>query len=250
MISFQGGDAGRQQAVRVTWSVMPPGWESWQGTKMFVQQPWWGSEVSGTSFYLDAGTCVGNPAVSCSFDSDCGGGDTCTLPPAYTRLLLAELDCTPYYRDWSTLGAVNVIHEGLVSSKLLAPGGPLQVAAAYDVQFLDFTCAFSEGNYGVALETRTAAWGDPVALAGGTLRTPDDKVTVADTLSMQAKFTNQPGSASKASMSLLGVTTGPQPRLDGKITVSELVSVLSAFSGQNYPFAPKQIPDPPAACPP
>ncbi len=225
MISFEGGDAGHSQAVRVTFKQMPTGWESWEGQSLFVQEPWLGSEVPGESFYDPP--APGDPAIQ-----------------------LAELECTPHFRDWSSLGVVYVLHPAITPSRLVIVGPP-HLYALYDIRIIDETCSLHlESHYSDPLEVRTAGWADMVELDGGTYRVPGDLVSVVDTLAMVAKFAGAPGAPSKASMSLLGVTAGPEPKLDGKITISETVSVLNAFGGANYPFLPSHTTPPPGPCPP
>ncbi len=226
MLSIEGGDAGRLQAIRVKFTALPPGWTSWIGQSLFVQEPWLGSEKGGTSFY--------DPP-----------------PPGDETLQLAELDCQPYFTDWSTVGVVHVIHPALVPSLLLQPAGPVAIPALYTVQLIDDTCPPSlEASYSDPLVIRTAAWADVTELDAGTYRVPGDNVSVVDTLAMVAKFAGDPNAPSKANASLLGVTAGPEPRLDGKITISETVSVLGAFSGENYPFTEADTAPPPGQCPP
>jgi len=227
MLSIQGGDAGRSQAIRITWVSMPPGWESWEGQSLFVQQPWWGSENGGTSFYVDQG------------------------PGAPNTLLLAGLACEPYYTDWTQYGVIHVIHPAIVPSKLVQPAGPVEVAALYDIQFVAENCNLQlESNFSAPLQLRTAAWGDVVALANGLYRVPDDSITIVDTVAMIAKFSGDPAAPSKAGLSLLGVTNSPGPSLDGVITINELVAVIGAFSGEDYPFFPSDTAPPPGICPP
>ncbi len=226
MLSFLGGDAGRSQAVRVTFKQMPPGWEAWNGVQLFVQEPWLGSEVPGVSFYDPPDP--GDPAIQ-----------------------VAELDCTPHFRDWSSLGVVHVFHPAFAPSKLLFPAGPVGDLALYDVQIIDETCSrHVEYCYSDPLEVRAAAWSDVVSLTNGEWRAPDDNVSVADTVAMAQKFMGEDNAPTKATMSLLGVTTGPGPALDGKISISELVAVLQAFGDVTYPYDPSMIPPPPGPCPP
>ncbi len=227
MISFSAGDAGASQAIRVTFTQMPPGWGEWVGQSLFVQEPWDGSEKGGVSFY-------DNPA-----------------PAGDVTLRLAQLDCNPYFTDWSVWGDINVIHPAIAPSKLVVPAGPVDVEALYTIEVIEESCALNvAGNYSDPLVLRTAAWADVAELDGGTYRVPGDVVSVVDTLAMVAKFSGDPAAPSKASMCLLGVTAGPEATLDGKITISETVSVLGAFGGTHYPFLPASIAPPPGQCPP
>ncbi len=226
MISFSAGDAGASQAIRVTFTQMPPGWGEWVGQSLFVQEPWDGSELGGVSFYQ-------NPA-----------------PVGDPTLRLAQLDCNPYFTDWSVWGDINVIHPAIAPSKLIVPAGPVDVEALYTLQVIDEGCSLTfEPSYSDPLVLRTAAWADVAELDGGTYRVPGDVVSVVDTLAMVSKFAGVPNAPSKASMCLLGVTAGPEATLDGKITISETVSVLGAFGGTHYPFLPASIAPPPGPCP-
>lgn len=228
MLSVTAGDPGQLQAIRVTWQApMPPGWEAWEGQSLFAGEPFCGSEAGGDSFY--------DP-----------------LPCWPGTLQLSVLQCDPYYTDWSVVGEVNLIHEALAPSKLLSAAGPVDIVAYYTVDIISSDCALADpSSYSQRLFVRTASWGDIAAPGpGGSLAVSEDVVNVIDTLQIQAKFTGQPGALSKASSDLLGVTTGPVPMLDGKITVNDLVSVLGAFSGAVYPFDALDAAALPGLCPP
>jgi hypothetical protein len=227
VLSVQGGDAGHQQALRVTWKTMPPGWESWSGQSLFAQQPVCGSEVSGVNWYASAGTC-----------------------PAANKLWVSELACTPYFTDWSTYGVVNLIHEAIAPSKLVSGAGPVQVAATYDIQFVDDKCALGANiSYSEALEVRTAAWGDNSELFGGGFVVPADRVTAVDLTAVVTKYANN-GGPTKAAADMLGVSGGQVARLDGILNVVDTVATLGAFGSGNYYFTAADVAPPPGACPP
>ena len=60
-----------------------------------------------------------------------------------------------------------------------------------------------------------------------------------DTLALLAKFGGEAAAPIKARAELAGVDgTGPVAAIDGIISVSDLLAVLGAFSGDEYPFGP------------
>ncbi len=229
MLSFTGGDPGRLQAVRVTFVDLPGAHTALNGTEMWVGEPVEYSEGGGRGF-----------TDPCTPSSPCAAGS----------FLSSTLTQTPVFRDWSA--DPDFVH---VRDEFVIPH------AVYRLQFVDDSCVLTNpASFSPPLEIGNAKWGDAVELsagdwraaeticAGGTqqgqacIRDSDCPsstcgiVSVFDTLAMIAKFSGAPGAPSKTRMDLLGVTVGPSPILDGKITVSDTVAVLSAFSGDGYPF--------------
>ena len=83
-------------AVRVTFVDAPPPYDLWNGSSMWVDEP------------FEVPSCFGL----------CGPGPP---PPPY---MMATLRCgNPTYRDWGDVGIVHVYHEGIV------PGGTYRVEA-------------------------------------------------------------------------------------------------------------------------
>lgn len=212
-LSFQGGNPGRPQAVRITFVSLPPPFDVWNGLQMYVGPPAPASELPGKGM-LD-------PPSSPS------GGFTA-----------ATLQCAPFFTDWSAVGMVHVWHEGIVPSRLQPGGGVITALAWYDVQLIDQACTPSqEPNYSPPLGLTTSGWGDVAELVNGEFRGPDRRVSVDDALAVVLKFGGSLGAPSKSRAELLGSSpTGQSPVIDGKITVTDLIAVVNAFTGADYPF--------------
>ncbi|MFQ5494209.1 MAG: hypothetical protein ACE5EX_02410 [Phycisphaerae bacterium] len=161
-VSFQGGDAGRRQAVRVTFSGMPAGQAAWNGVTLWVGPPSLVSENGGSIDPI----------------------------PGFAEFNAATLQCAPFFRDWSTLGTVHVSHEGIV------PGGSLSV------QFIDEFCPPStESWYSDPLVAAASDWGDLVGTydsASGAWNTPDGIVEVlSDVVAILDTFAGKVGAPVK-----------------------------------------------------
>ena len=218
-LSFAAGEAGRFQAVRVTLVDLPPPYDAWNGVKLFAQKP---VVVSGAT-------------------SD----DNSVHSPVGEVTFIVPLGCAPFFRDWSTLGTIHVFHEGIVPSKLVLGGGAIEFLAAYEVQLVDISADVSvEANFGPPLTLTTAGWADMVELFQREFVAPDNSVSVFDTLATLAAFTGQPSAPARVRVDLVGVTTGRVPTVDGVISVNDLVEVIAAFSGGQYPFSPGPVPCP------
>ncbi len=206
-LSMWGGDAGSQQAVRVTLVDLPGAHAALNGTTLWVDVPVAYSELSARGF-----------------DTPGAGGGERTFRSSVLR-------CDPVFRDWSSDGVIHVRDERIL------PGG------TYDVQFIQVDCDVkAEADYSLPLVIVNPQWCDAATLSGGAYLAPDGVVNVFDTLAMTAKFRGEADAPAKVRVDLLGVTTGPSPIVDGKITVSDLVVVLEAFSGSGYPFGPGPAP--------
>lgn len=213
-LSFQGGEPGRFEAVRVIFADLPSPYDVWNGQTMFVGAPRAAGELPSKSL-------------------------TDPVGPGDQTFNVATLQCTPYFAQWAPLGVVHVWHEGVVPSRLRTGGGAIAVPASYSLQFVDENCDPNlESNYSAPLQLQNAGWGDVTDLVDGQFVAPDQSVSVSDMIGMLQKFAGVPGAIIKARAELLGVTTSPSPIVDGKITITELIGVLGAFGGATYPFAP------------
>ncbi len=231
MLSFRGGDPGRSRAVRVTFLNLPGAFAALNGSTLWVGAP---------IEYSEAGAR--------GYDDPC----TATWSCGANSFLSSTLTDTPAFRDWGD--DPGFVH---VRGELIIPH------AVYRIQFVDISCDLTNPeSFSPSLNIGTAKWGDVVDLkagqwvateticAGGTNQgqacirdshCPDSTcglVSVLDLIGMLAKFSGTPGAPSKTRMDLLGVFTSPSPIVDGKITISDTVAVLTAFGGEPYPFAP------------
>ena len=144
-------------------------------------------------------------------------------PPTF---MAAKLRCDPFYADWAAFGAVHVYHEGIV------PGGTYAAEAFFD------GCAIASPPATMT----TGQWADVVGAfdtGSGLWAAPDGSVDVAsDVVSVLDKFASAPGSPSKSRADL-------EPALvDLKINITDVTSILDAFGGAGYPFAPTITPCP------
>ncbi len=209
-MTFTGGEAGRNQAVRVTFTSMPfydgpepptnYDFRYAEGRTMWVQQP---SEVTESS-----------------------GSNGNLPPPTYWA---ATLDCEPAFIDWSIYDRVDVYDASIV------PG------ATYDVQIVDDTCQTSnEDHYSEALSVVMSASGDVVQDCGvQPCSAPHGIMDFVDISAVVEKFKNTPTAVRKARADVINTTTSlPSP--DRKVDFVDISCVVNAFRG-----APCPLPGPP-----
>ena len=141
----------------------------------------------------------------------------------------ATLQCQPFYTDWTALGMIHVSYQGIV------PG------ALYEVQVIDGHCDLDIAvNFSNALRLPTNDWGDVVGLSktvNGTWTAPDGRVNITtDVTAVLDKFRNMSTAPIKARADL-------EPGIvDHQINISDVVFVLEAFRGSDYPFT--ELPSP------
>ncbi len=223
-------DAGRSQAIRVTATGLAPPFDVWDGQSIFVGPPTEYSELSGRGFSTPG--AVGGEAT----------------------FLSAQLQCEPFFTDWTLFGdrIVWIRGEFVVPSVIQPGGGGLSAASDYAVQLVDEICSLvDENSFGVSMDITQAGWGDIAELSAGEPRAVNDSVGVEEFVFIQQKFSGlggDPGSGGlpiKARTDMLGVFGGPSPVLDGVISVGEIAAVVDAFGGAGYPF----VPSVPIVCP-
>jgi hypothetical protein len=196
-LAFQGNAeaAGRSQAIRVKFTDFPPPFEYAEGRVMWVGQPVDVSEVAGKD---DA------------------------TPPTFK---LADLQCDPFFTDWTQYEGVYVRSDSLV------PCG------VYDLQPIDQEgCSLTnEGDYSDPLPIKLSKWGDTVG--DGNQQPPNGTVDFNDISSVVDKFKNATGAPSKPR-----VDVAPEVP-DRIIDFDDIPSVVDAFKGLPYPY------DGPEGCP-
>lgn len=201
-LSIAPGNAGAQTALRLTVLQLPPPNQSRIGSRMWVGPPRTVSENSG----------VVDPA-----------GD-----PGSPTVVVASLQCTPYYADWGALGSVQLYHD------LIVPDG------MYDLQAINQACSIAgTTNYSAVTTVQTSRWCDVVSdCTTIPCGPPDGTVNVtADVIAILDKFANRPNAIVKARADV-----GPAVP-DLVIDVLDLLQGVDAFRGIPYPFAL------PAPCP-
>ncbi len=206
-LSFSAGDPGRLQAIRVVFVDLPPPHDVLNGLAMWVGQPREISEFSGKD---DDTPC---PPESCAL-------------PTFTG---AELQCDPFFTDWSMLGNVDAFDAAI------APSG------RYAVQVVDQTCVLTDNaSYSPPLPLITSRWADTVSqFVDGVWGPPDGVVTFLDLCAAENKNVNALHAPRK-----LRADINPD-RTDLKITVVDKTRLLDAFGGAGFPF---QAPPTPAGC--
>lgn len=222
-LSFRAGDAGRVQAVRVTFVSLPIPYDGLNGRTMWVGAPQAVCEHSAQGTDVEPADCI-------------------LLPEAPSATYwAANLQCTPFYTNWqgtctggACLGGINlgagcstdadckaVVH---VSGSGIVPSG------AYDVQIVDEGCSAShEGNYSVPLTLNTSRWGDLVSDCFVDYCGPPNDITdFIDIMAVVDKFKNLPGAPSKARADLAPGTTN---RI---IDFIDIGVIVEAF--RNFPY--------------
>ncbi len=160
-LSFNAGEPGRLQAVRVTFVDLPGAHAALNGTVLWVGPP---ADVSELSGKID------------------------NTPPTFKA---AELGCTPTFLDWSRFGTVYVPHEGIV------PGGVYDIQVVGQACELASEASFSvpltltQAKWGDAV--------GPFDGDAGSWTAPDGNVSVAfDVVAILDKFSNRPGAPLKS----------------------------------------------------
>ncbi len=188
-LSFQAGDAGQQQAVRVTFTSMPPGFEYAEGRTMWVQEPFLVTEASGS-----------NQPVP---------------PPTFWA---AVLGCGPFYTDWTVYGTVDVYNDGLI------PDGVYDVQVIH----LDCS-AGDEDSYSPSLSVVQSKIGDVVRDCGTLPCTPPNGVIdFVDISAVVEKFKNVPGAPRKARADVINSDIS-QALPDRKVDFVDISYIVDAF---------------------
>jgi hypothetical protein len=214
-LSFAAGEPGRAVKVRVTFRQLPPPWDGWNGTAMWLMEPQLACELASL-------------------------GQTAPCPSGQPTWWLAALTCDiaeAHAGDWTTYGIVHITHAGIIPSNRV--GTPSD--AVYDIQTLDVECnPDNEGHYSDPLVIVNPRWGD---LSGSfdtgsfTYVGPDGTVGITtDVVAALNKFSNRPGSPAKTRCDV------EPAAVDQKINLADVTRVLDGFRGLPYPFQPGQLP--------
>ncbi|UCC29835.1 MAG: CRTAC1 family protein [Phycisphaerales bacterium] len=193
------GNPGQQTAIRVTFQSLPSPFDIWNGIHMWVVSP---VEISENAGKLEH-------------------------TPGFPDFMAADLQCEPYYTDWSPYGIIHTHHEGIV------PGG------VYDLQAIDQECdAGAESSYSAPLTITASIWGDVVGHCAVIPCTPPDGVVgiPTDVTAVLDKFKNLEGAPAKARCDI-------EPWIpDLLVNIADVTYVLEAFRGFAFPFEPGPSP--------
>jgi len=147
-----------------------------------------------------------------------------------TPFYASQLQCTPEYRDWSTVGLLHVMGEAVVPS------------STYKVEILAASCAGHEfGCTGVSapLQVRTTRWGDVETPYNPP--SPDPQPNTSDISALVNKFKSALGAPIKARALLAGGnargTMGPA-EISPDVSFAHISLCVDAFKGLPYPYKP------------
>lgn len=203
--SFVGSNPGRQTAVRVTFAQVPPSHAVTLGRKAWIGAP---RPVCENAGQVNPPNPTDPPNYGCG---PAGGG-----PRAFW---VAELQCEPFFTDWSVYDRVDVLDRDIV------------YGAHYALQEVDEVCNPGiEANYSTAFVVETSdAWGD-VLNDNASKGPPNGIVEISDVVGVLDKFKNVAGALRKARADV-----GPE-LTDLLVQISDVTRILDAFSGDPYPF--------------
>lgn len=192
---IEGGNPGEPTAVRVRLTSLLQGQVASQIASEFDGEVRW----LGPPTEFDA-----NPGMS---------------PPTF---MASQLQCEPYYTDWSAVGPVYVYDAAIMPN------------SSYDVQVLHQNCdLFSddEAKYSTPASADTALWGDVVS-PYGTWDNPGGQPNFGDITAIVDTFADRGGAVHKTRAQLQ--PNVPQPA--GSVSFADITADVDAFKGTGYPF--------------
>ena len=140
-----------------------------------------------------------------------------TTSPA-TTFMAAVLQCDPYFRDWSTVGVLQVYGAEIV------PG------AEYDIQAVSCDPG-NEAYFSPPLTVLTSRWGDVVDPFNPP--SPTQQPDISDISAVVDKFKGASGAVIKARAQLHPNVPDPSASVD----FADISACVDAFKGQSYPFS-------------
>ena len=141
-------------------------------------------------------------------------------PPTF---MASQLQCTPFFTDWSAVGPVYVTGDALLPN------------SNYVVQVLHQNCApqqNDESKYSLPLSMDTALWGDIVA-PRGTWDAVNNQPNFSDINAVVGAFSGGSGAVHKTQAQLQPDI--PQP--GNNISFADINVDVGAFQGAAFPFA-------------
>ena len=154
-----------------------------------------------------------------------------------TPFFASVLQCTPHYRNWSTIPLLHVTGTGIVPSSVYQVENVAAACAGVET-----TAPCTAGGLRVSsrLEARTTRWGDveiPYNPPSATAQ-PD----VGDIAAMVAKFRSAPGAPTKARV-LLAATDGVgNIDMSSDLNFAHIAACVDAFRGAAYPYSVASCP--------
>ncbi len=239
VLAITAGDAGHEQAVRITWEAQPNwpgGHTALVGQQKWMTEPFQACENSGNGFSVsppDCGPAPGQPqkwywAARLICDSlNAFYGDLTRLSMHCTgsgEACISDFDCAS-----GTCGVDGVIHifdQGIVPSK------NANQQAIYSAQVIPIGCStFNEDNYSAPLVVTQPVWGD-IGTGMGCPRPPPDGSAdiVPDVIFCLQRFSNGICAPKKTRADLEPAT------IDFNISAGDFLQALNAFKGDDYKF--------------
>lgn len=204
-LSFSAGDAGRSQAIQVTFQSLP-GFEYGQGRVVWVQEPYPVTEASGTT----------GPAP----------------PPTFW---VAQLGCDPLYMDWSGFGVVDVVGDAIV------PDATFEVRVI-DVNCEPATPEYYSIPLDVTMSEVGDVVGG-CSVSPPCVEGPQGVVDFIDILAILDRFKGTPGSIRKARADIIG--DGPNDALtNGKVDFVDISYAIDAFRAEAVSLPGPPVDDP------
>lgn len=158
-LGVSAGNAGRLEAVRITFQSLPPPFGVHNGLGMWVGEPRETTERSGSVEPI----------------------------PGHSNFMSATLQCAPFFTDWNPLGIVQVYHRNII------PG------AVYEIEVFDIDNLSRPVTNRIGTTSRWGDVAGSFDATLGTWAPADGRVDIAiDVVSILDGFANSPGAPAKA----------------------------------------------------
>ncbi len=135
-----------------------------------------------------------------------------------TTFFASQLQCEPYFADWSTSPQVN------------AYGSDIVPESVYNIQLVDETCTDLDDPtcYSLPQSITTATWGDVIApFSASSLQQPD----IADVLALVDKWLG-----SSTISTARGQLQADVPNPAQGVSIADILKAVDAWLGTPYPF--------------
>ncbi len=142
-----------------------------------------------------------------------------------TTFYASQLQCTPHYRAWNTIGLLHVTGSAIVPSSV------------YNVQTVAASCLGNEAactSVSPTVPMQTTRWGDVQAPFNPPALTVQPNFT--DVSALVDKFKNAPAALTKSETLLSGGDQFGVINIAANMDFSHISQVVDAFHGSPYPF--------------
>ena len=148
-----------------------------------------------------------------------------------TPFYASVLQCTPHYRDWSTVGLLHVTGSAIVPSSM------------YEVENVAAICSGIEANctaVSAPLVIGTTRWGDVETPYNPPA--PSTQPDLGDVSALVNKFRNAPGAPIKARALLVGGDAFGAIDIATEFSFIHIAACVDAFRGRPYPHTIEACP--------